>query len=98
MGYRTIVSLNNDYSWQRDDRLASKISIAASNMQRKPDMHVSDGISVHEVVHADTVTLAKLSFYHGFNTFAHTRWDNDDQDITLLKEAAKARGYRLVKI
>ena len=96
MGMRTVVMLNNDmhYMWSNDKDLGKKISLAMNLCHMEPQFH---GGKVVEVVHADTVTLAKLSFYDWFQPVAYTDWENKDPDLTLLKKMAENFGYKLVK-
>ncbi len=47
--------------------------------------------------HADTVTLAVLSFYESFDPLSYALWNQEDKEIQLLKSAAEKFGYKLVK-
>lgn len=108
MGFRTIVMLNNDQAneWQNDTELGNKI---ARGMNHTHETKYSDHDfanlrygRVVECTHADTETLAVLTHYEGFRPIAHSGWrgsenSQDDIAVKLLKDAAEALGYRLVK-
>jgi hypothetical protein len=95
MGFRTVVMLNNDHDWLHDPELGIKINRYI--YRRLDSCQPNDGIKVIEQVHADTVSLLKLSFYNKCENMAYTRWDNENGDITLLKSMADKLGYRVVK-
>lgn len=95
MGSRTVVILNNDYNWTADKDLGNKIQLRMGRLKDLPNG--SQGITVTEVQHADTVTLAKISFYGKFEVMGYSNWENVNQDVWLLKEMAEKLGYKIVK-
>lgn len=105
MGYRTLVLLHNDQAseWQHDALLGKKIAHAMNHAMGKPGNPEArlDGFgTVVQCVHADEQTLAVVDSYQ-FHPLAHGSWRQGepyaDRNVRLLKEAADALGYRLVK-
>lgn len=101
MGYRTVVMLNNDLShlWTKDVALGQRIFRAAG--QANDDGADLGYGRVVECCHADQQTLVKLEHYTGFDAVAYRGWRQGDTEetaqLSLLKQAAEAMGYRLVK-
>jgi len=104
MGYWTVVMLNNDrtHEWSKDPELGQKIHYDMSfhilgNQLR--DSQLGRYGSVVECVHADTQTLVALEHYSSFTPLAYTAWrpNQENRDLELIKQAADALGYRLVK-
>lgn len=93
MGFRTVVMLNNDFGtdWTNDPTLGRKIAYTGLG---------SYG-DVVQVVHADVVTLAVLKDYSSLTPLASTyelrSLLDDDPALRLLQDAARERGYKLVK-
>ena len=105
MGYRTVVILNNDLSsqWSNDADLGKKIMRAGNEAASSKDperSHFGYG-RVVECAHADVQTvgiidsLTLVPLTHG-----HWRAQEAQEDLKLrmLKEAARAMGYRIVKL
>lgn len=101
MGYRTVVMLNNDFSWYSDSDLHKKIHHDMNLGNRTKDSFLASALGqmgrVVECTHADTVTLAKLSFYAEFEPLGYSFWNDKDSGLELLKNVANERGYKLVK-
>ncbi len=104
MGFRTVVILNNDSSWDDDPHLAQKISRAAAQVygfQRENEMMRGyfDGGMVVEVAHADTETLLQVSSLNA-KELALGWWTgrgNEDEVLRgMLLRAADKLGYKLV--
>lgn len=103
MGFRTVVMLNNDatHEWSKDPALGQKIHHDMSigfTISGRGDQLGRYG-SVVECVHADTQTLVALEHYSSFTPLAYTAWrpNQENRDLELIKQAADALGYRLVK-
>lgn len=106
MGFRTVVMLNNDQAdrWGSDPQLGAKIRTAMNDVKNQYGLnHGYDGVKVVECVHADTVTLAILEYYQGFDelswngNYGGTDEIRKQRKIDLLKMAAEKFGYKLVK-
>lgn len=101
MGFRTVVMLSNDqaHEWSHDAELGMKIQRVMNMIGR--DAGVGGYGQVVECVHADCQTLAVLDGYTTFETVAAKGWlpgeSKDEIALKLLKDAARARGYQLVK-
>lgn len=97
MGYRTVVILNNDFSydWGNDTDLGKKIWASACNNKTAFEYG-----SVPECVHADTQTLMAIDGMLG-KVLAQTSWhQNQTQEAMeneLLNELADKLGYRVVQ-
>lgn len=91
--------MNNDVDWKNDGYLAEKIYYDTNNINK--ESHLTELKQMGKVVeccHSDTITLAKVSFYQGFEPLAYSSWNWPNKDnISLLKDAADKLGYRLVK-
>lgn len=106
MGFRTVVMLNNDRcsEWSKDPALGKKIQRAMNYAGIKDDFYGSnsrlDGYGqVVECTHADVQTLVVLEHYTGFEPVAQSSWypNQQNRDLELVRQAAAALGYRLVK-
>lgn len=106
MGFRTVVMLCNDlaHEWGSDPELGKKIARAMSHAGSPRSERLAEvgGYGrVVECVHGDSQTLAVLDGYTFFNSIAGKGWlPNETQSQVaekLLKEAARAMGYRLVR-
>lgn len=103
MGFRTVVMLSNDLLpyWRDDPQLGEKIADAAHNMNNVLSLPISDYGRVVECIHTDCGTLAMLDRHSSFTPLAYniTRHNQttEESQIQLLKIAADAMGYRLVK-
>lgn len=97
MGYRTVVMLNNDFSWYQDTDLHRKILHDMNKTGNDIQTALGQMGKVVECTHADTVTLARLGFYTNFDVITYGYWSEEDTDLELIKKAAKEKGYRLVK-
>ena len=103
MGFRTVVMLDNDsaHQWSKDPDLGQKILHDMSTLGI--NIQLASGLgrygSVVECVHADTQTLVALEHYSSFTPLAYTAWwpGQVNRDLELIKQAADALGYRLVK-
>ena len=106
MGFRTVVVLNNDQSfeWENDAELGRKIFLAASakcfgNDAQRAQRYFPYG-DIVEQVHADCQTLAVLDGYSGA-PIAHSHWQRGQtdaqRDLALLKDLADRMGYRISK-
>lgn len=98
MGFRTVITLNNDLAseWDKDPELGRKIA-KASFGGSGPEFQYG---AVVEVAHADVQTMAILDGYQG-KSVAHTNWypqkDDAQRDLELLKALAEKMGYRVVR-
>lgn len=111
MGFRTVVMLNNDQSheWSKDPELGTKIAHAMSSAGHQPPPYkdydrwsrcqIDNYGTVVQCVHADDVSVVKLTNYTNFEVLGHTYWGHDHEAETLraLKDAAEKLGYKLVK-
>lgn len=93
MGYRTVVSLNNDHPWYQDPDLAAKIY----DMQNMRNCKSYAGINLVECTHSSTVSLLQISYYGLTRNMGSTDYDNENIDLFLLKQMASKLGYRVVK-
>ena len=105
MGFRTVVMLNNDQAneWSKDSLLGEKIYNGMNYTfslpsERDNPANLRYG-RVVECTHADTQTLALVTDYTGFVPLAYSSWyaREDNVELKILKRAADALGYRLVK-
>lgn len=105
MGFRTVVILSNDRvgEWEKDTDMGSKISHGMNYINHfgKGSNYSDLGYGrVVECTHADTQTLALIDSLH-FTPVVHSFWRkgelDSDRDVRILKHAADALGYRLVK-
>ncbi|KVP17151.1 hypothetical protein [Burkholderia ubonensis] len=105
MGFRTLVLLYNDEAgkWSNDPTLGKQIMHASSHAMGAipgPDSRLECGGRVVSCQHADSQTLAVVSSYNYF-PLSHGHWHPgqqvEDMKLRLLKDAADALGYRLVK-
>lgn len=104
MGYRTVVILFNDQSndWSNDPDLGKKIQHASSFLGYDELSHKTDfgGGRVVECAHADVQRVGVFDGY-SFHSLASSNWVRGkttfDMSISLIKKAADALGYRLVK-
>ncbi|KVP96789.1 hypothetical protein WJ97_12985 [Burkholderia ubonensis] len=105
MGFRTLVLLHNDEAskWSNDPTLGKQIMQASSHAMSAlpgPDSRLECGGRVVSCQHADSQTLAIVSSYDYIpvaNGHWHPGQQVEDMKLRLLKEAADALGYRLVK-
>lgn len=106
MGFRTTVVLYNDHSgqWENDPMLGKKIHASAGHAMCNPPTegsHLQGGYGrVVGCHHADTQVIGVFDSYD-FQSIAFSQWRRgeakDDMKVRMLKEAADALGYRLVK-
>lgn len=105
MGFRTLVLLYNDQAgqWSNDAELGKKISHAmnfATGSSANPEARLDGYGAVVQCAHADVQTLAVVDSYQ-FQPLSNSLWRQgepfEDRNLRLLKEAADALGYRLVK-
>lgn len=96
--------LNNDltHEWSRDTDLGNKIHHDMSMFgysRDRSDSKLGSFGAVTEVVHADVQSLVVLEHYTSWKPLSMTQWypDQQNRDLELLKRAAAAMGYRLVK-
>ena len=103
MGYRTLVMFNNDVVDQiKDDPGFGKrlhhLILQGTNPYNREGLS-----SVAWVVCQEHADVQKLAFIDGFEvkTLARRNWyrdcKQDEQALQLLKDAADAAGYRLVR-
>lgn len=101
MGFRTIITLNNDYAdrWERSPDLGRKI-MALSAAREDRIYAAGIGLSLVECTHADTQSLIIADGYAAKAT-AYSWWRRDQtieqRDLALLKEFADRLGYRVSK-
>lgn len=101
MGFWTVVMLSNDqaHEWSHDAALGKKI---LSVMNRwGSDANIGGYGRVVQCVHAGQQTLAVLDGYTSFEAVQTKGWargeDKGAITMALLKDAARALGYNLVK-
>ena len=100
MGYRTVVILANDqqHEWEKDAELGQKIAKAAAARRR-----VGGGFDYGNVVEVEHADVQRLVVIDSYNTevLAEKSWHRsegaDSAAVALLKQAAEALGYKLVR-
>lgn len=96
MGHRTVVILFNDeqQKWQHDPELGQKIATSQYNYGE------FYGGKVVEVAHSDDQSLAVIDSYN-YQIIGDSNWifgeTPDEVKLKLLRRAAEAMGYSLVK-
>ena len=102
MGFRTIVTLNNDLSsnWNYDPELGRKIMSLSAAREDRFGEAAQIGLSLVECTHADTQSLIIADGYTA-HPAAFTSWyrsqTNEQRDLALLKDLANRLGYRVSK-
>jgi hypothetical protein len=102
MGFRTVVILNNDRhdDWAKDPALGQKISAAMNYTHRKTGENDFGTGRVVQCCHADEQTIAVIDNFD-VDAITATTWqrgeDKDSVRLKLVKMAADALGFRLVK-
>ena len=105
MGNRVVVMLRTDQcaEWQNDIDLGKKIAHAmnyAAGAPGNPEARLDGYGAVVQCAHADRQTLAIIDSFQ-FHPLLGSTWRSGEdlatRDIRLLKEAAGALGYRLVR-
>jgi len=109
MGFRTTVVLYNDQcgAWGSDAQLGQKIAHGMNYAMNPESVNKWDSPSnldygrVIECAHADTQRLLAMDGYMGHwmpgSAFYRAGENKDDMKVRLLREAADAMGYKLVK-
>lgn len=92
MGFRTVVILNNDASWDKDPKLGEKIQ---QNMMRSGQF---DGGNVAECVHTSQTSLLLVDYLSATEVSYETVPDRlKARLLDKLREAADRLGYTLRK-
>lgn len=92
MGFRTVIIINNDHLDQVNDPVL-KTAVLAHWGER--DVRAGPYRLV-EQVHTGTDSLIHVKHLAG-DRIATANWDHPESRLQLLKEAADAMGYKLIK-